>query len=86
MHQPAVTLYTKPGCQPCRMTKIYLDKHGATYTEVDVTTDPAALAFVKGLGYEGVPVLYVAGEKSTIHWHGLRKDNIDRFIVGTVPG
>lgn len=52
------------------MTKGVLDRKGASYTEINMDEDPAALDYVKGLGYLSAPVV-VAGDQ---HWSGLRPD------------
>ena len=76
----AVTLYTKPNCQPCRMTKRKLAD--IEYTEVDVTEDPAALAYVKDtLGYTGAPVVYVSTPAGDTHWYGLNVAMIEQHIT-----
>ena len=78
----AVVLYSKPQCQPCRITKKKLDEAGIFYTEVDVSADPAALAYVKEtLGYTGAPVVYVSTIEGDHHWYGLRKDLIEQHIT-----
>lgn len=78
----AVVLYTKPNCQPCRMTKKKLDAAHIYYTEVDVTNDEAALAFVKDtLGYTGAPVVYVSTIDGDFHWYGLDLDRIRTHIT-----
>jgi len=77
----ATVVYTKPDCQPCRMTKRKLDSAGIYYTTVDVTQDPAALEFVKALGYTGAPVVYVSAIEGDTHWYGLRKDLIELHIT-----
>ena len=75
-----ITLYTKPNCQPCRMTKRKLA--GTEYTEVDVTEDPAALAYVKDtLGYTGAPVVYVSTPDGDTHWYGLNVAMIEQHIT-----
>lgn len=43
---PAITLYSKPACVQCTMTKKALEKKGLAYTEVDLTQNPAALEYV----------------------------------------
>jgi glutaredoxin-like protein NrdH len=68
-----VMLYTKPGCQPCKLTKQELEKVGVDYEVLDVTTDPAAKAAVEALNYLGVPVVVV--DEAT-HWQGFRPDRI----------
>lgn len=40
----AATVYSQPGCQPCRLMKKQLDKYGVSYVERDVQQDPEALA------------------------------------------
>jgi glutaredoxin-like protein NrdH len=78
----AVVLYSKPNCQPCRMTKRKLDAAGIYYTEVDVTTDETALAYVKEtLGYTGAPVVYVSTLEGDVHWYGLDVDRIEKHIT-----
>lgn len=77
----AVVVYTKPICQPCRITKIKLKKAGIYFTEVDVTQDPAALAFVKALGYAGAPVTYVSTIEGDVHWYGLDVAKVEEHIT-----
>lgn len=78
----AVVIYTKPDCQPCRITKRKLDAAHIYYTEVDVTKDPAALAYVKDtLGYTGAPVVYVSTLEGDIHWYGLDVAKIHQHIT-----
>lgn len=68
-----VVVYTKPDCQPCRLTKRHLDRLDIPYETRDVTADPDAYQAVVDLGYQGVPVVVTpAGE----HWHGYRPDEI----------
>lgn len=67
-----VTVFTKPGCPPCDATKRKLDKHGVKYEVRDVTTDPAALARVRELGYSGTPVV----EAGDMHWSGYSPDRL----------
>jgi glutaredoxin-like protein NrdH len=63
------------------MTKRKLDKAGIYYTEVDVTQDPTALAYIKGLGYAQAPVVYASSFDGDHHWSGLRIDLIEQHIT-----
>ena len=72
----AVTVYTKPNCPQCTMTKKHLDKLGIEHQTVDVTQDPEAHAYVTGLGYTSAPVV-VAGDS---HWSGYRPDRLKGLI------
>lgn len=68
-----VTVYTAPGCMPCKATFRKLDRLGIDYTPVDVSTDAEALAYCRSLGHQATPVV-VAGDK---HWSGYRPDLLD---------
>ena len=72
----AVTVYTKPDCPQCTMTKKQLDRLGIEHRVIDVTADPEAHAYVTGLGYQQAPVV-VAGED---HWSGFRPDRLKGLI------
>jgi len=78
----AWVIYTKPNCQPCRMTKRKLDANGIYYTEVDVTKDETALAYIKDdLGYTGAPVVYVSTTEGDHHWYGLNVALLNQYIA-----
>jgi glutaredoxin-like protein NrdH len=74
----AITVYTKPDCPQCTMTKKQLDRLGIEHQTVDVTTDPDAHAYVTGLGYQSAPVVVVGdGER---HWSGFRPDHLKGLV------
>lgn len=68
-----VVVYSKPGCFGCRKSIEILDEQGVPNREVDLTREPAALDYVKSLGYSSAPVIVLpSGE----HWSGLRPDRL----------
>ena len=70
-----VTVYSKPACVQCTMTKKALEKKGIAYTEVDVTESAAALEYIsEELAYSQAPVVVV--DEHT-HWSGFRPDLIE---------
>lgn len=72
----AYTVYTKPSCPNCDRTKDYFDSKGITYTTVDITEVPAALAYItEELGYSQAPVV-VNNSDDQDHWCGLRRDKL----------
>lgn len=73
----SITLYTKPNCVQCDATKRALDKTGAVYTIVDLTTDHEAMTLVQRLGYRQAPVVMANGE----HWSGFQPDKIKQLAV-----
>ena len=67
-----VTVYTKPDCVQCDMTKRLLDREGIAYETIDITQDADALAYIKELGYLAAPVV-VAGNQ---HWSGFKVERV----------
>ena len=76
-----ITVFSKPACVQCTMTKKVLDREGLSYTLRDVSEDAEALEFVTQLGYQAAPVVFITdgtvadrkGEPIN-HWSGLRPD------------
>jgi glutaredoxin-like protein NrdH len=68
----AVTVYTKPSCVQCEATVRALGRKGIAFRLVDVTVDDDALAHVRELGHQQVPVV----ETATEHWSGYRPDRL----------
>ncbi len=73
----AITVYSKPSCKQCDLTKDLMDKRGIIYGTVDVYKDPKALAYVKSLGYMGAPVVVTEND----HWYGFRPDKIEALAA-----
>ena len=71
-----ITVYSKPNCVQCTATYRALDKQGATYSTVDISTDPEALDYVRSLGHAQAPVV-VAGD---LNWAGFRPDLIKQAV------
>lgn len=77
--QHGLVVYSKPSCMQCTMTYRVLEKKGIEYTVVDITTNPAALAYVtEELGYSAAPVV-VASDQD--HWSGFRPDLIEKHAA-----
>ncbi|WFN93869.1 glutaredoxin family protein [Gordonia sihwensis] len=67
-----ITVYTQPGCGPCRATQRALDKAGLQYDVVDISQDDEARDHVRVLGYQQAPVIEAGDE----HWSGFRPERI----------
>lgn len=72
------TVYTKPNCVQCNMTKRHMDKIGVEYTTVDITEDPAALDKLIEMGYKAAPVVMTADGQS---WSGFNPDKINELAA-----
>lgn len=87
-NHPAVTVYTQPGCMPCRYTMRALDDRAVTYTTVDVTQDDAARRYITDtLKHTSVPVVVVdtAHGVEPAHWAGLQPGLINEHFGPRIP-
>lgn len=60
---PELTVYTKPNCPGCKMTKRELDKAGAHYNEIDLTTRPDLVEQFRAEGLRSAPVVELGDER-----------------------
>jgi len=71
---PEITLYSRTVCQPCKATKRKLEKHGLTYTELNVEENESAAQFLRDAGYTEAPVVITSDGRE---WTGFRPDLIE---------
>lgn len=71
------TVYTKPSCVQCDMTKRYLDRHNIEYDTVDITQDPEALEMIMSLGFTSAPVVV----SPQGNWAGFQPEKIDQLAA-----
>jgi glutaredoxin-like protein NrdH len=67
-----VTVYVKPDCVQCSMTKKRMDALGVEYQTIDVMQDEKALKLIISKGFLSAPVVN-AGEA---WWSGFQPDKI----------
>lgn len=67
-----VTVFSKPSCVQCTATYRALDKAGIEYETKDISTDDAALAQIKELGFLQAPVVLT----ETDSWSGFNPGKI----------
>ncbi|AWK41169.1 MULTISPECIES: glutaredoxin-like protein NrdH [Photorhabdus] len=72
----SITIYSKPDCVQCSATYQVLSRRNIPYQIIDLTENPQALATIRAMGYQQIPVV-VAG---TQHWSGFRPDKINALI------
>jgi Glutaredoxin-like protein NrdH len=72
------TVYTKPNCVQCNMTKRHMDKIGVEYTTVDITEDPTALDKLIQMGYKAAPVVMTEDGE---HWSGFQPEKINELAA-----
>ena len=73
-----IKVYTKTDCMACNFTKNFIKDNGIEAEFIDVTQDEQALAEMKALGYNAMPVVYV--DEQT-HWFGFRPDELEKLVT-----
>jgi len=71
------TVYVKPACVQCDMTKRMLDKLEVDYDTVDITQDDSALEMVLSLGFKSAPVVITDSDS----WAGFQPDKINALAA-----
>jgi glutaredoxin-like protein NrdH len=72
------TVYTKPNCVQCDMTKRLMDKIGVEYTTVDIVENPAELDKLIEMGYRAAPVV-ITDEGDA--WSGFQPSKIEELAA-----
>ncbi|HHJ8189962.1 TPA: glutaredoxin-like protein NrdH, partial [Streptococcus pyogenes] len=44
-------------CMQCKMTKKFLEQHGANFQEINIDEHPEKVDYVKSLGFTSAPVI-----------------------------
>lgn len=73
-----LTVYYKPNCIQCEMTKIWLDQNKIPYDTVDVIENPEALEEIKSLGFKSMPVVTL-DEHFENAWSGYNLDRLEEL-------
>ena len=80
--EPELTVYTTPDCPGCQMTRRQLDKAGATYTEVDLTTRPDLVEQFRAEGLRQAPIIETSDGQRTA---GFNPDRIKAIVAAATP-
>ena len=71
-----ITVYSKPNCIQCEMTRMWLDQNKIPYDTVDVIANPEELEKIKLLGFKAMPVVTLDKNFNNA-WVGF---NVDRLL------
>ncbi|ESA55596.1 putative glutaredoxin-like protein NrdH [Streptococcus pyogenes GA41394] len=55
--QDMITVYSKNNCIQCKMTKKFLEQHGANFQEINIDEHPEKVDYVRSLGFTSAPVI-----------------------------
>lgn len=72
------TVYTKPQCVQCDMTKRLMDKIGVTYDTVDIVDNPEEMQKLIEMGYRAAPVVMTSDGES---WAGFQPEKINQLAA-----
>lgn len=72
----AITVYSKPACQPCKATYRWFDQRGIDYGVTDISQDPNIVLALKDQGYLESPVVLLEKDGVKDEWSGFRPDKL----------
>ena len=67
-----ISVYSKPRCMQCEMTKMWLKQNKIEFENVDIEANPGAFELLKHYGYSSLPVVVIDDEF----------DNPDKALTG----
>lgn len=73
----SVTVYSKPNCMQCNFTKQFLENNNIDYVAKDVYESEEAMAEVKALGFQSLPVVVADGIEP---FFGFRPDLLEALV------
>lgn len=77
-----ITVYSKPRCMQCEMTKIWLNKNKIGFETVDIEANPGALELLRHYGWKTLPVVAIddeIGDKEK-SWSGFQVDKLEALL------
>lgn len=72
-----VKIFSKNNCMQCKMTKRFLSENNIPFEEVNIDVEPEAVEWLKGQGFQSVPVTF-SNETAII---GFRPDQLKTLAV-----
>ena len=77
-----LTVYSKPRCMQCEMTKMWLTQNIIPFEVVDVEANPGAFELLKHYGYRSLPVVVIDDEFDNPDkaWSGFQIDKLESLM------
>lgn len=77
-----LTVYSKPRCMQCEMTKMWLNQNKIPFETVDTEANPEALELLSHYGWQTLPVVAIDDEISdnSKSWSGFQIDNLEALL------
>lgn len=71
-----ITIFSKNNCMQCKMTKKFLDQHGADFEEINIDEKPEKIEYVKNLGFSAAPVI----EAGNVVFSGFQPSKLKELV------
>lgn len=77
-----ISVYSKPRCMQCEMTKMWLTQNKIPFETVDTEANPEALELLSHYGWQTLPVVAIDDEISdnSKSWSGFQIDNLEALL------
>lgn len=77
-----LTVYSKPRCMQCEMTKMWLTQNKIPFETVDTGANPGALELLSHYGWQTLPVVAIDDEISdnSKSWSGFQIDKLEALL------
>lgn len=77
-----LTVYSKPNCIQCEMTKMWLTQNKIPFETIDIVSNPGALELLRHYGWQALPVVAIDDELSdkSKAWAGFQIDKLEALL------
>lgn len=77
-----LTVYSKPKCMQCEMTKMWLTQNKIPFETVDTEANPEVLELLSHYGWQTLPVMAIDDEISdnSKSWSGFQIDKLEALL------
>ena len=77
-----LTVYSKPRCMQCEMTKMWLSQNKIPFETVDTEVNPESLELLSHYGWQTLPVVAIDDEISdnSKSWSGFQIDKLEALL------
>ena len=77
-----LTVYSRPNCMQCEMTKMWLRQNDIPFEAVDIEANPGAFELLKHYEYSSLPVVAIDDELSdeSKTWAGFQIEKLEALL------
>lgn len=75
-----ITVYSKPNCELCEMTKEFLKEHYVEFEEINVEENEEVLEIIKEKGFKNLPVVIVSNKGFVFEFDGFQMDLLEGLV------